>query len=74
MLERIAALIQGRYEEAASRFEDMLSRDPNRLDALVGLGQGRLSSTRTRPSARRRRRSSASGGSTRALGVGVAQV
>lgn len=35
------ALVQGRYEEAASRFEEILAGDPNRLDALVGLGQVR---------------------------------
>ena len=35
------ALAQGRYEEAASGFEDVLARHPDRLDALVGLGVAR---------------------------------
>jgi len=29
---------QGRYNEAAARFQAVLTEDPNRLDALVGLG------------------------------------
>jgi tetratricopeptide (TPR) repeat protein len=32
------ALRQGRYDEAATRFEDALAREPDRVDALVGLG------------------------------------
>jgi tetratricopeptide (TPR) repeat protein len=32
------ALREGRYGDAATRFEDILARDPNRVDALVGLG------------------------------------
>ena len=35
------ALAEGRYEEATSRFEEILARDPDRLDALVGLGKAR---------------------------------
>ena len=35
------ALAEGRYEEAASRFEEVLARHPDRLDALVGLGKAR---------------------------------
>jgi tetratricopeptide (TPR) repeat protein len=33
-----AALAQGRYEEAVAEFERSLASDPDRLDALVGLG------------------------------------
>ena len=29
---------QGRYAEAAARFQTVLAEDPNRLDALIGLG------------------------------------
>src|SRR5919197_2154013 len=36
-----SALAEGRYEEAASRFEEILARHPDRLDALVGLGKAR---------------------------------
>lgn len=32
------ALSQGRYVDATTRFEEVLARDPERLDALVGLG------------------------------------
>jgi tetratricopeptide (TPR) repeat protein len=32
------ALNQGRYADAASGFESVLARDPDRVDALVGLG------------------------------------
>lgn len=32
---------QGRYDEAASRFAAVLAEDPDRLDALVGLGRAR---------------------------------
>ena len=32
------ALRQGRYADAATRFEEVLAKDPDRLDALVGLG------------------------------------
>lgn len=32
------ALRQGRYAEARSQYEDMVARDPGRVDALVGLG------------------------------------
>ncbi|MBI4269524.1 MAG: tetratricopeptide repeat protein [Candidatus Rokubacteria bacterium] len=32
------ALRQGRYEEAASRFQEVLTQSPDRLDALLGLG------------------------------------
>src|SRR3989449_10845376 len=35
------ALAEGRYEEAASGFEEVLARHPDRLDALVGLGKAR---------------------------------
>src|SRR5881296_2958996 len=35
------ALAEGRYEEAASGFEEILTRHPDRLDALVGLGKAR---------------------------------
>ncbi len=35
------ALRQGRYGEAVSHFEAVLAQDPNRLDALVGLGVSR---------------------------------
>lgn len=35
------ALRQGRYDEAASHFQEVLARDPDRLDALVGLGVSR---------------------------------
>ncbi len=35
------ALAEGRYEEATSRFEEILARDQDRLDALVGLGKAR---------------------------------
>lgn len=35
------ALRQGRYDEATAHFEDVLARDPGRLDALVGLGVSR---------------------------------
>ncbi|MGH7313842.1 MAG: tetratricopeptide repeat protein, partial [Candidatus Rokuibacteriota bacterium] len=33
-----AAYRQGRYDEAAARFQAVLAEDPNRLDALIGLG------------------------------------
>lgn len=36
------ALRYGRYDEAASYFEEVLARDPDRLDALVGLGVSRF--------------------------------
>ena len=36
-----AALAEGRYEEAASRFEEILARHPDRVFALVGLGKAR---------------------------------
>lgn len=36
-----AAYRQGRYDEAASRFEAALRENPQRLDALVGLGLSR---------------------------------
>ncbi len=36
-----AALAQGRYEDAASGLEEVLARHPDRLDALVSLGQVR---------------------------------
>ena len=36
-----SALVEGRYEEAASRFEELLARHPDRLDALVGLGKAK---------------------------------
>jgi tetratricopeptide (TPR) repeat protein len=36
-----SALVEGRYEEAASRFEELLARRPDRLDALVGLGKAK---------------------------------
>ncbi len=32
------ALSQGRYADAATHFEDVLARDPDRVEALVGLG------------------------------------
>jgi tetratricopeptide (TPR) repeat protein len=32
------ALSEGRYQEAAARFGDVLAKDPDRVDALVGLG------------------------------------
>lgn len=32
------ALHQGRYADAATHFGEVLAKDPNRLDALVGLG------------------------------------
>jgi tetratricopeptide (TPR) repeat protein len=35
------ALQAGRYADAARHFEDALARDPNRLDALLGLGIAR---------------------------------
>jgi tetratricopeptide (TPR) repeat protein len=35
------ALRQGRYGEAVGHFEAVLGQDPNRLDALVGLGVAR---------------------------------
>lgn len=35
------ALSEGRYQEAAARFGDVLARDPGRVDALVGLGVAR---------------------------------
>src|ERR687896_1429054 len=37
----VNAYREGRYAEAASRFEELLSRDPDHLDALVGLGVSR---------------------------------
>ena len=37
-----AALAQGRYEEALTRFETLLAREPDRLDALVGVGLARF--------------------------------
>ena len=36
-----SALRQGRYAEAAEHFEEVLSRDPGRVGALVGLGISR---------------------------------
>ena len=36
-----AALYAGRYDEAVARFEEALSRDPERVAALVGLGIAR---------------------------------
>src|SRR3989442_1453522 len=35
------ALAEERYEEAASGFEEILTRHPDRLDALIGLGKAR---------------------------------
>jgi tetratricopeptide (TPR) repeat protein len=35
------ALALGRYEEAATEFEQMLARNPDRLNALIGLGVAR---------------------------------
>src|SRR5438128_8325196 len=35
------ALAEGRYEEAASGFEEIPTRRPDRVDALVGLGKAR---------------------------------
>jgi tetratricopeptide (TPR) repeat protein len=35
------ALREGRYSEAAGRFEEVLAREPGRLDALIGLGVSR---------------------------------
>src|SRR3989442_7760461 len=35
------ALAEGRYEEAASGFEEILTRHPDRLDALIGIGNAR---------------------------------
>ena len=32
------ALRQGRYVDAATQFEEVLARNPDRVDALVGLG------------------------------------
>lgn len=38
------ALRQGRYDEAAGHFEEVLARNPDRLDALAGLGLSRYKS------------------------------
>jgi Flp pilus assembly protein TadD len=37
----LTALRQGRFEEAADHFQEVLAQDPNRLDALAGLGISR---------------------------------
>jgi tetratricopeptide (TPR) repeat protein len=37
-LQGEAALRQGRYADAAARFEETLANDPGRLDGLIGLG------------------------------------
>ncbi len=37
----VAAVRQGRYAEAVTQYEAALNRDPDRLDALVGLGIAR---------------------------------
>jgi tetratricopeptide (TPR) repeat protein len=39
--EGVSAYQQGRYGEAADRFEDTLAEDPDRVEALVGLGLSR---------------------------------
>ncbi len=41
-----SALSDGRYGEAAAHFQDVLAHDPDRLDALVGLGISRYKAGR----------------------------